>query len=99
MNASFMVKEKAIVLWPAYFDASRTREEGRRAPKRLCVENPTAEEIWKAAQSLGLNANIEREKAYPNAPWKKEGRILIDSDNSKTSLIQRIASYLKDHRS
>ena len=30
----------AITLWPGYFDINRTRSEGRRLPKELCVSNP-----------------------------------------------------------
>ncbi len=49
-----MAEEKPVVLYPAYFDLKRSREEGRRVPKALAVDGPTTEEIEKAAKALGL---------------------------------------------
>ena len=36
----------AITLWPEYFDINRTRSEGRRLPKELCVSNPCPIQTW-----------------------------------------------------
>ena len=44
--------DNAIVLWPEYFDKNRTRAEGRRLPKELCVENPDLDIIAKGAMLL-----------------------------------------------
>ena len=34
-----MNKDK-IVIWPVYFDASKSRKEGRRIPKKLAIKYP-----------------------------------------------------------
>ncbi len=47
-----MAEDRPIVLYPAYFDLKRSRQEGRRVPKSLAVDGPTAEEIEKAAKAL-----------------------------------------------
>ena len=45
--------DKAII-WPIYFDASKTRKEGRRVPKNLAVQSPKIAELKEAADKLGL---------------------------------------------
>ena len=47
--------ERIVVLYPEYFDASLSRKEGRRVPKRLAVSTPKLEDIEKAARNLKLN--------------------------------------------
>ena len=93
-----MVEDRPIVLYPAYFDLGRTRDSGRRVPKRLAVETPTAEEIAKAARALGLAPKVEADKAHPSTPWKKDGRVLVKSDYFKTSVVRRVAEKLKASR-
>ncbi|MFB6082336.1 MAG: signal recognition particle subunit SRP19 [Halanaeroarchaeum sp.] len=85
------------VIWPAYFDADRTRSEGRRVPLGLAVESPTPDEIAKAVQQVGYDAVIERDKTYPRAPWGKEGRVLVRhaDDAGKSDLLQAVAAYIQ----
>ena len=68
-------------LYPLYFDASRTRAEGRRVGKELAVENPLAREIVDAVQLLGLNVVFEPGKMHPK-DWANPGRVrtLIKED-------------------
>ncbi len=93
-----MAKDGPIVLYPAYFDLGRSREEGRRVAKKLAVEAPTAEEIAKAARALGLTPEVEAGKAHPATPWKREGRVLVRSDYFKTSVLRRVAEKVKAGR-
>ncbi|MBI4416032.1 MAG: signal recognition particle protein Srp19 [Euryarchaeota archaeon] len=94
-----MAKERrAIILYPAYFDAERSREDGRRVTRRLAVNAPTVEEIARAADSLGLKPRIETERAHPSTPWKQEGRVLVKADYYKTSVVRRIAERVKEAR-
>ena len=84
-------------MYPLYFDAGRTRAEGRRVGKELAVENPLAREIVDAVQLLGLNVVFEPGKLHPK-DWANPGRVrtLIKEDgrvknpnvnNSKLSLL------------
>jgi signal recognition particle subunit SRP19 len=84
------------VLWPAYFDAARTRSEGRRVAADVAVEEPTVDEIAKAVQQVGYDAIIERDKAYSRNSWKEEGRVLVKNadDSTKNDLIQAVAAYV-----
>ena len=73
-------------LYPVYFDANRTRTEGRRVGKELAVENPLAREIVDAVQLLGLNVVFEPGKLHPK-DWSNPGRvrIIVKEDGKMTN--------------
>jgi signal recognition particle subunit SRP19 len=63
-------------IYPVYFDASRTRAEGRRVGKELAVENPLAREIVDAVAGLGLKTVFEPGKLHPK-DWSNPGRVRV----------------------
>ena len=91
--------DRPIVLYPAYFDLGRSREHGRRVAKKWAVETPTVEEVAAAAKALGLQPEVEADKAFPTTHWRHEGRVLVRADYFKTSIIQKVAQRLKQARS
>jgi len=98
--ASHMPKrDRPIVLYPAYFDLGRSRTDGRRVAKKWAVESPTVEEVVTAAKALGLEPQLDAEKAFPTSHWRHEGRVLVRADYFKTSVVQKIAERLKKARS
>ena len=84
-----------IILWPSYFDSRKKRSNGRRVPKSLAVEKPTVEELFKAVNSLGLEATILADKSYPSNWWEHEGCVSVEKSLSKTDLISKVAPKLK----
>ncbi|UCD95731.1 MAG: signal recognition particle subunit SRP19/SEC65 family protein [Candidatus Bathyarchaeota archaeon] len=90
-----MRRKKNTVIWPAYFDSSLTRSEGRRVPKALAIADPTAKKIYEVVESLGLNSVVEPEAAHPTRPWKKDGRMLVETKASKPQTITQIAKRLR----
>src|SRR2546425_10665554 len=66
--------DRPIVLYPAYFDLGRKRDQGRRGAKRWAGEAPTAQEVNAAAKALRLQPENEEGKAFPSAPRPKEGQ-------------------------
>ena len=84
------------VIWPAYLDAGLSRNEGRRVPEDLAVEEPTVEEIAKAVQQIGYDATIERDKAYSRESWRERGRVVVRGaeDSTKNDLVQAVAAYV-----
>ncbi|OGS48553.1 MAG: hypothetical protein A3K68_00050 [Euryarchaeota archaeon RBG_16_68_13] len=90
--------DRPIVLYPAYFDLARSRDEGRRVAKRVAVESPTVEEIAAAAKALGLAPQLEEDKAHSTTPWRKEGRVLVKADFYKTSVVRKVAEKIKASR-
>ena len=84
------------IIWPAYFDADRSRTEGRRVPLDLAVDSPELDEIAKSVQQVGYDAVIERDVAYPRDPFERTGRVRVREadDSTKNDLVQAIAAYI-----
>ena len=87
--------EKAIVLWPTYFDLHSRREDGRRVPRRDAVEGPTAQMLFEAVKSLRLDCILELEKSYPRFWFRNEGRVLVEPKLKKPELVRKVAAKLK----
>ena len=63
-------------LYPIYFDANKTRQQGRRVGIESAVANPLAREIVDAVQSLGLRTVFEPGKMHPK-DWSNPGRVRV----------------------
>ncbi|MCJ1263788.1 signal recognition particle subunit [Lobaria immixta] len=63
-------------LYPLYFDANRSRSQGRRVGQELAVQNPLAREIVDAVQLLGLDTVFEPGKLHPK-DWSNPGRVRV----------------------
>jgi len=88
-------EDTAVVIWPEYFDIERTRSEGRRLPKRLCVKNPSLDIIAKGALILDLEYEIFENKAYPSNCVAKRGCVKVERGKApKTELLPMIAEIL-----
>ena len=94
-----MKKQDKFIIWPAYFDQSKTRKDGRRVSKSLAVYNPKIDEVKLASEKLGLKHEVVAEACYPKTPWVKTGMILVEKQGSKEQVIRRIASKLSKIRS
>jgi signal recognition particle subunit SRP19 len=83
------------VVYPAYFDAERSRSEGRRVPMDLAIDDPTVDEIAKAVQQVGYDAVIERDKTY-SREFDPRGAVIVQGteDTAKNDLVQAVAAYL-----
>ncbi|KAH6610262.1 signal recognition particle subunit srp19 [Trichoderma cornu-damae] len=71
-------------LYPVYFDASRSRAEGRRVSSALAVKNPLAREIANACSRLRLQTLLEPEKIHPK-DWANPGRVKVSLKKSGAS--------------
>lgn len=85
--------DKAII-WPIYFDVNKSRAEGRRVPKNQAVQSPKITEIKEAADKLGLENEINLEAHFPKTPWSKGGMMLVEKNEPKEAIIQKIAKQL-----
>ncbi|KAI9690261.1 MAG: signal recognition particle subunit [Bathelium mastoideum] len=63
-------------LYPLYFDAGRTRTEGRRVSGAAAVANPLARTLADATASLGLSTVFEPGKTHPR-DWANPGRVRV----------------------
>jgi signal recognition particle subunit SRP19 len=85
--------DKAII-WPVYFDCNKTRKDGRRVPKSIAVQSPKILEIKEAADKLGLQNDVNLEAHFPKAPWAKSGMLLVEKQEAKEKIIQKLAKQL-----
>lgn len=87
--------DNAIVLWPEYFDISRSRAEGRRLPKSLCVDKPDLDIIAKGAMILDLEYKIIEDATYPSNSNEKNGCVRVEKGKMrKTTLLSKIGETL-----
>lgn len=75
-------------LYPVYFDASKTRQEGRRVSAKFAVKNPLAREIVEAVSSIvGGMSNVriafEPDKTHPK-DWSNPGRVRVQLREKET---------------
>jgi signal recognition particle subunit SRP19 len=94
-----MRKQDKIIIWPAYFDQTKTRKNGRRVPKSLAVQHPKIVEVKMAVERLGLKHEVTPEAGYPKTPWLKNGMIMVEKKGSKERVIRKIANQLLKIRS
>lgn len=90
-----------FVLWPAYFDRERSREQGRRVPESMAVRGPDAPWVENAARKLGLDPTLEDKAVHPSIPYEKVGRVLVAKKGSKEQVLRLVAERMRasqDHR-
>ncbi|KAI5452191.1 signal recognition particle subunit [Naganishia albida] len=91
-------------LYPLYFDAKLSVNEGRRVPRSKALWWPQSLHIAKACSALGLQCVHEIEKTHP-ADWRNPGRVkvLLKKDNqfahpiiqNRTQLCNYIATQIQ----
>ncbi|CRL06795.1 CLUMA_CG019427, isoform A [Clunio marinus] len=72
-------RERFICIYPAYLDAKKSVQEGRKVPKEYCIENPTYQEIKDVLTAANMNLVIEN-KIYPKERSKEilhRGRVRV----------------------
>jgi signal recognition particle subunit SRP19 len=93
-----MRKQEKVIIWPTYFDQTKTRKNGRRVPKSLAVQTPKILQVQEAAKKLGLDFEVVTDKGYSKVPWVKSGMLLVEKKGSKGQVITRIAKQLLKDR-
>ena len=94
-----MRQSDKIIIWPAYFDSTKTRKDGRRVSKNLAVPSPRISEIKDVAEKLGLSCELVPDASYSKAPWLKIGLLLAKKKESKDQTLRKIAQQLSKIRS
>jgi signal recognition particle subunit SRP19 len=94
-----MMKDKGkLVIWPAYIDQTKSRSSGRIISRKNAIKEPHLNEIKEAAKQLGLNPEVEPEKAYPKSWWEVSGRVLVEDKGPKSIIAKQIALAIKKMR-
>ena len=82
----------AMMLYPAYFDARKSLQQGRRVPKKLAVNTDLEKDgipltCWHLAQAceiLQLPVLVEEQKRYTR-DYFGHGRVRVRLDRTNTS--------------
>jgi signal recognition particle subunit SRP19 len=84
-------------VYPAYFEASRSRKSGRRIPKKLALPSVDVALIVLAARRLKLEFKVKEEARYPASWWGTPGLVLIrkTAERPKTKLLKELAEKMK----
>ena len=90
-----MPDKDKLVIWPIYFDSTRSRSEGRAVSAGDAVAAPNIDDIVTATLKAGLKPEIEREKRHPKTWYESAGRILLPKSGPKSAILKRIAGSLK----
>lgn len=83
------------MLWPIYFEASRSRSARRRVPLHLAAKGVTAEDVLRAAQAAGYNAELDSKAKHPSAWFESSGRVLVYTSDRKSAVLRKVAEQLK----
>ena len=73
-------RDGMLIFWPAYFDRNYSRSQGRKLSSKLAAPDVTLKLLEYAAESAGLEYEIEPEKRYPKDWTKSQGYIVIAND-------------------
>lgn len=95
-----MRNKKQFHIYPVYFDANRSRSQGRRVKKKLAVKSPLINELAQIATILDQNFEIDLEAKYSRYWWIPSGRLRVNKQGSynKNSLLKKMASQFKKIR-
>jgi len=94
-----MRQQDKIIIWPTYFDSTKTRKNGRRVPRSLAVPLPKILEIKDAAEKLHMDYELRLDAGYSKTPTLKTGMLLVKKKAPKEEIIERIAGQLVKTRS
>jgi len=89
-----MREKDRVVLWPLYFDSTKSRVEGRRVPKAFAVSSPKVEEIRKAVEELGFRCEVVSDASHPKFSWHRSGMVVVFKAGPKGRMIRQIAKHL-----
>ena len=91
-------RKDVVVIWPLYFDAARSRSEGRMVPASVAISSPTLDQLITAAIRAGYKPEIERDKRHPSNWYESSGRILVPKKEPKSAVLRKIAVGMRSKK-
>jgi signal recognition particle subunit SRP19 len=88
---------RKIIVWPVYINLKTSRSRGRRVSKHLAIEDPSVEEIFRAALDLNLSPEIVN-KAYPKNWLEIRKAVIMNKKESKLNTLKEICLKIKQYR-
>ncbi len=93
-----MKRKDRIVLWPVYFDSTKSRSEGRKVSKKLAVDKPKLDEVKRAVEKIGFTPDVLADAVFPQATWQKVGLLSVPKKTPKNQFLKRVAKELLNVR-
>ncbi len=93
-----MKRKDEIIIWPVYFDSTKSRSKGRMVSKKLAVDKPRLDEVKKALERMGFNPNIQADAIFPQTPWQKTGLLSTRKKAPKNQFLKATARELLNLR-
>ncbi|MFX0169196.1 MAG: signal recognition particle subunit SRP19/SEC65 family protein [Candidatus Hodarchaeota archaeon] len=92
-----MRKSGNYYIYPAYFEVHRSRQSGRRVPKKLALPSVDLKLITQAAQRLGLEFTVDNQARFPASWWSTSGIVMIKKppEGTKTQLLKKLAKVMQ----
>ena len=92
-----MRKSGFYYIYPAYFEAGRSRRSGRRIPKKMALPSVDTKMIVRAAQRLNLEYEVNKAARYPASWWGTSGVVLVKKpeNKTKTQILKQLAKVMK----
>lgn len=87
-----------VNIWPVYIDSKKTKHDGRKIALVHAVDSPKLREISRAANKLGLNPEVEKNKSYSKSWWETSGRITVDKTMPKREILIKISKMIQGTR-
>ena len=92
-----MSSKKPTVIYPEYFDIKLKRSEGRKVPASEAVKSPSIDELSIILSNLGCDFQLSK-GCHPGNWSNAGGSLKVNVDYSKTQLIHKLGSSLKELR-
>jgi signal recognition particle subunit SRP19 len=90
--------DNRVIVWPIYFDSSKSKAEGRKLPKRFAVESPKLDEIIYVARLLNLNPEPNFGARFSRCWWQETGYLVVDKVGSKNKTLIALANKIIELR-
>jgi signal recognition particle subunit SRP19 len=86
-----------LIFWPAYFEKNISRSQGRKIPSNLAAPDVTINLLEEAAESAGLEYEIDVDRQYPRYWSVNRGYIVVDNDegHKKKRLMLTLAKGIR----
>jgi signal recognition particle subunit SRP19 len=82
------------ILYPCYFNAGYSRDQGRRVKKSLGVKAPVITDLERALKRAGVKFRVE-DHHHPGHWARREGRIIAEWTERKEALIKKVAQKME----
>ena len=91
-----MRRRGLTVIWPQYFDSSRSLREGRRIPKELGTIKPTVVDLSVATKRMKLKSEVDQFAKYPRSTWDPPGLLMVNTKGlKKQEFLKKLAPVVQ----